>query len=171
MGPIAHTGIGFLGFKLSDSKENKRILLYLFLMANLPDIDFLFSLIFTKAKSIHQLYTHNIFFVGITTGLLLLIVKSLRSRWKIFLLVAYSHLLLDLFVVDPIPPLGIKLFFPIIDKPLNFGFFPNLWRNGFKEIFSLHNFFVFFLEYVIFILPVWLLMKGKNSKKKRRKKS
>jgi len=158
MGPVAHSGMGYLGWKLSGRRGNHALGLLFILLALLPDIDFVLAYLLPGTAIPHQLYTHNIFFVGFTAGLLLLLFASLRSEWRWVMAVGFSHLVLDLLVLDPVPPLGIKLLFPLWGEPLNLGFFPNLWRDSLRQILSLHNLLVVALEALVFGIPLWLLM-------------
>jgi hypothetical protein len=81
-------------------------------------------------------------------------------------MVVASHLFLDLLVRDPVPPLGIMLLYPLWKEPLNLGIFPNLWRDGIKEIISLHNLLVVILEFVLLIVPVWIFVRIRDRREK-----
>lgn len=167
MGPVAHSSFGYLGWKLSDRRDRRGYGFLFLFIALLPDIDFLLAFIFPGAGIVHQVFTHNIFFAGLTAGIVLLLFKPLRRRWWLVAMVVVSHLLLDLLVRDPVPPLGIMLFYPLWKEPLNLGIFPNLWRDGLEEIFSLHNLLVVILEFVILILPVWVFIRFRDRRGKR----
>ena len=156
MSPIVHTGIALLSWQKSTEEERKNLitlLLFIFI-SNLPDIDFMFFFIIgEKAFSIHQYYTHNIFFVGIIPLLFFPILKQKKERIGLYL-AAYSHLLLDLFTIDGAAPFGFRLFYPISDRLFHFGFFPNLHKKTLEEVFSLHNLWVLLLETAVCLLPV-----------------
>ena len=106
----------------------------------------------------HQLYTHNVFFVLAGCGLMALLLPQGRGRWGL-ILTGLSHLPLDLIVVDTVPPIGIRPFWPISDALYNVGLFPNLERGPWRVIFSPRNFLVLGLEFLIFVLPVLILFR------------
>ncbi len=153
MSPIVHTSVALLGWQKTAENKNIKTLFLFMLISNLPDIDFLFSLISGKKTfGLHQLYTHNVFFVCFTVLLFFPILKQKKERTG-FSLVAFSHLLLDLIGIDMVPPIGFRLFYPLSDRLFNFGVFPSLERD-ITNIFSLHNLWVLTLEIVIFLVPV-----------------
>jgi hypothetical protein len=155
--PIAHSGIGLLGWEIASSRKNvKTFLLFLF-VANMADIDFLLYLVFrTRRFYIHQYYTHNIFFVVIVASLLSLLLKTRRDRLGL-ILVGLFHLVQDIIVFDPVHPIGIRLFYPLSSKLVNVGFFPHLHRGGLGTMVSAGNAEVLLLEALIFVAPVLII--------------
>jgi len=154
MTPIVHSAVGLLGWQKTVSKKNIKTLFLFILISNFPDIDFfLFLFVGKKELQLHQSYTHNFLFVGFLTILFFLFFKQKKERIALFL-VSLSHLLLDLIIIDPVDPIGFRLFFPFWDKLFNFGFFPNLLRGSIAEVFSWHNFITISLEIIIFGLPI-----------------
>ena len=102
--PIVHSAIGLLGWQKSGSEKNIKTLFLFILVSNLPDIDFLFLLLMGSGDlQLHQSYTHNIFFIGLVTLFLFGVFKTGRERLSLFL-VAVSHLVLDLIIIDPVAP-------------------------------------------------------------------
>ena len=165
MSPVAHLGIGLLGWQVFDRKKTLATLGAFLLAANLADIDFLFYIVFgPRPIFIHQYYTHNILFVLIGCGLLALLLPRGRSRWGL-LLTGFSHLLLDIIVIDTLKPIGMRLFFPLSDTYYNLGFFPFLRRGPWKVMTSPHNFLVLGLEFVCFVLPVLWLFHGRLARR------
>jgi hypothetical protein len=158
MSPIAHSGVALLGWQLGATRKNVKTLSLFLLVGNLPDIDFLFHLILGREKtlSLHQAYTHNLFFVILTSALLSLLLPAGRDRWSL-ILVGLSHILLDIIVIDPVRPVGIKPFFPLSKALYNFGFFPHLQRGSLRVMLSTRNIRILLLEAVIFVLPVFVL--------------
>lgn len=154
MSPIVHSGVALLGWqKCADNKNFKTLLIFL-LISNLPDIDFLFILLIgKKAITTHQYYTHNVFFVCIAVMFFFPLLKSKLERIG-FLLVAFSHLLLDLITIDGVTPFGFRLFYPLSNQLFHFGFFPNLHKKNLADIFTLHNLWVLVIEALIFFVPV-----------------
>jgi len=154
MSPIAHSGIGLLGWELAASRKNIKTLLLFILVANLADIDFLFHTIFgVRRLFIHQYYTHNLAFVTVAAALLSLSLPAGRDRWGL-VLTGLSHLAVDIIVVDPIRPIGIRLFYPFSKRLFNWGLFPYLKRGSFQVMLSSKNLYVLILEAAIFIAPV-----------------
>ncbi|MCX6560622.1 MAG: metal-dependent hydrolase [Candidatus Aminicenantes bacterium] len=165
MSPIAHLGIGLLGWQVFDRKKTLGTLGMFFLAANLADIDFLFYMVFgPKPIFIHQYYTHNVPFILAGCGLLAFLLPRGRSRWGL-LLTGLSHLLLDIIVIDTLKPIGMRLFFPFSDTYYNLGFFPFLRRVPRKVMTSPHNFLVLGLEFACFVLPIWLLFRRRLARR------
>jgi membrane-bound metal-dependent hydrolase YbcI (DUF457 family) len=157
MTTVAHTALGILGWhKFSDSKTLKSLLLFV-IIASLPDIDFAFYLVLGKeGLGLHQLYTHNIFFVLLTSLLFWPVLKNHRERLG-FMLVGFSHLALDFFTIDGAAPYGFRLFYPIWDQLFNFGILPNVWKANLVEVFSFHNVLVLSFEVAVFWTPLLLI--------------
>ena len=169
MSPVAHSAFGLLGWqKFSETKNLKTLILFI-LVGNLPDIDFaLFLIMGEKGLKMHQFYTHNIFFVFLTALLFCPLFTGKRER-RGFLLVAFSHLLLDFVTIDGAAPYGFRLFYPVSLQLFNFGLFPNLWKDNLARVFSLHNLWVLCFETVVFLVPVVLVYRkafGKFLKQK-----
>lgn len=157
MSPIAHSGIGLLGWELASSRKNIKTFLLFIFVANMADLDFLLYLFFrTRRFYIHQYYTHNIFFALIIGGLLSLLLKTPRDRLGL-ISVSLFHLVQDIIVFDPVRPVGIRLFYPLSSKLMNIGFFPHLHRGGLRNIFLAANMQVYLLEAAVFVLPVLIL--------------
>ena len=157
MSPIAHTGIGLLGWELASSRKNIKTFLLFLLVANLADIDFLLYLVFrTRRFYLHQYFTHNIFFVVITVSFLSLLLKARRDRLGL-ILTGLFHLVQDIIVFDPVRPVGIRLFYPLSSKLINVGFFPHLHRGGLRAMVSAENAEVLLLETLVFVAPVLII--------------
>lgn len=158
MSPVAHTALGALGWQWF-AKEKKLTSLGLFiLISNLPDIDFIVFFIFNGVEgfSLHQLYTHNIFFVSITALLCWPFLSGRRERLG-FLLTAYSHLILDFLTIDGAAPFGFRALYPISDTLFNLGILPNMIKASIAEVFSLRNLLVVGFEVAVFWLPLLLI--------------
>ncbi len=157
MSPVAHAGLGLLGWQVFDRRKSFGTLFLYVLAANLADIDFLLYIVIgPKPLFIHQHYTHNFLFVLIGCGLLALLLRSGRSRLGL-LLTGLSHLLLDIIVIDTLRPIGMRLLFPFSDTYYNLGFFPYLRRGPWKIMLGPGNLLVLGLEFLCFVLPVvWI---------------
>jgi len=149
MTPVAHTAMALLGLNKVDRKKNAVTFFSLLLLANLPDIDFL---LFSR----HQYYTHNIFFALIGALLFFPIFKTSKER-IILLGISFSHLFLDLLVIDRVSPIGIPLFYPLSQNFFNIGIFPNFQRGSMVEMLSLHNVFTLALENLVFLIPILII--------------
>lgn len=159
MSPLAHAGIGLLGWQLADRKRTAGSLALFLFAANWADIDFLFAWVFgNQGLFRHQFYTHNVFFVLAGCGLLSLLLPKGGGRWWL-ILTGLSHLPLDIIVVDTVPPIGIRMFYPFSGALYNVGLFPFLERGPWRVISSPKNYLVLGLEFLIFVLPVLLIFR------------
>jgi membrane-bound metal-dependent hydrolase YbcI (DUF457 family) len=161
--PIVHSAVGLVGWHKAVSQKNIKTLFLFILISNIPDIDFFLFIFFSKQElQLHQSYTHNIFFISFFTLFLFLLFRTNKERIGLFL-VSFSHLILDLVIIDPVSPVGFRLFFPLSDKLVNFGFFPNFLRGSFGELFSWHNMVTISLETTFFVIPI-LVISGREIK-------
>jgi len=161
MSPIAHSGMALLGWQVGATRKNIKTFCLFLLVASLSDFDFLLFFIFGRSRiSVHQYFTHNLFFIVLTVGLLSLFLPTARDRWSL-VLVGLSHLVLDIIVIDPARPIGIRPFFPFLKARINLGFFPYMNHGHFHDMFSRRNIGVFLLEAGVFVLPV-LILSGKK---------
>ncbi len=129
------------------------------LLANAPDIDYLFGWFAGDINSRHQLITHTLGWVVIVTLVFIIVQryflkKTARlSGFLVFALLA-SHLAADYFGCDLAPPIGFPAFWPLTDRlflsPV--ALFPapdkSIW-------FSVHNLKVMLSELRL-LLPVFL---------------
>ncbi len=157
MSPVAHAGLGLLGWRLFDRKKTIGTLLLYVLVANAADVDFLLHAIFKgHALFLHQYFTHNLLFVLVVSLGFMFLLADGKSRAGL-VLTGLSHLAADVIVVDTLPPIGIRLFYPLSDAFFNLPWFPYLQRGSWKETASLRNLGVLALEFGIFVLPVLLV--------------
>ncbi|MDD8027388.1 MAG: metal-dependent hydrolase [Acidobacteriota bacterium] len=165
MSPVAHAGLGLLGWQVFDKKKSIATLTAYILAANLADVDFLFYKLFgPKPIFIHQYYTHNIAFVLIVGGLLALLLARGASRWGL-VLTGLSHLALDIIVIDTMKPIGMRLLFPFSKTYYNLGFFPFLRRGSWPVMTSTRNLMVLGLEFACFVLPVILFYRRRRGRR------
>jgi hypothetical protein len=152
--PLAHAGMGLLGWQLADRRKTAGTLTLFVLASNWADVDFLFSAFFgNRGLFRHQYYTHNVFFILLGCAFLSLLLPRGKSRWGL-ILAGLSHLPLDVIVVDTVAPIGIRIFYPLSDALTNVALFPFLERGPWRVLFSPRNFFVLGLEFLVFVLPV-----------------
>jgi hypothetical protein len=166
--PLAHAGIGLLGWQVFDRKKTAASLALFLFAANWPDIDFVLAGIFGNGGIFrHQLYTHNVFFVLAGCALLSLLLPRGTGRWGL-ILTGLSHLPLDIIVIDTVAPIGIRPFWPVSDALYNIALFPCLERGPLKVIFSPKNFLVLGLEFLFFVLPVLIIFRRSLTERFRR---
>lgn len=153
-------------------------LLLFFFLANLPDIDLLAGYLFAaNPMQYHWGITHTLWFVllaGILTGWLLK-VTGLHSRnaWLLWVLVAGSHVVIDL-ITGPQwgihSSYGLRLFAPLWDVKL---YSPISLFLGVKHessyLFSAHNLFTVAIELLVF-LPVAVAIAATSEKTGWRRK-
>jgi membrane-bound metal-dependent hydrolase YbcI (DUF457 family) len=147
MTPIAHTSVALLGWQVCADKKTIKTLALFVLLSSLSDFDFLFGR--------HQFFTHNIFFALLAPLPFFSWFKHKRERLGLYL-VSFSHLVLDLLVIDRVKPIGIPLFYPLVSRYFNLGIFPNMERGPMPGIFSSQNLVALLLENLLFLLPVLL---------------
>ena len=158
MSPVAHSGLGLLGWRLFDRKKTVGTLFLYILIANAADVDFLLHAIFKgHALFLHQYYTHNLLFVLVLALACMFLLADGRSRTGL-VLTGVFHLAADVIVVDTLPPVGIRLFYPLSGNFFNLPWFPYLQRGPWKVMASPRNLWVLALELVIFVLPVLLVL-------------
>jgi membrane-bound metal-dependent hydrolase YbcI (DUF457 family) len=157
MSPIAHSGLGLLGWRLFDKKKTIGTLILYVLVANAADIDFLLHAVFKgHALFLHQYYTHNLVFVLIAALGLMFLLADARSRFGLVLAGIY-HLAADVIVIDTLKPVGIRLLYPLSETFFNLPWFPYLQRGTWKVMTSSRNLAILGLELAIFVLPVLLI--------------
>ena len=161
MSPVTHSAAGLLGWQMAAEKKNLKTLFLFILLANLPDLDFVFYLLLgEKIVGLHQYFTHNVFFVGLTALAFWPFFKTKKER-LVLLLVAFSHLGLDVLTIDGVPPIGFRLFYPCSQQLFNFGIFPNLLKGTWGEVFSWHNLQVVCFETLLSLVPLFLAFRRK----------
>ncbi len=153
MTPLPHAAVGMVAWKIASRREDARALFIFMLVSCLPDLDFFLYHLFGKPDILkHQLYSHNIFFALLSAFVFFPLLKTKRERTALAL-AALSHLLMDVFVIDDVAPIGFRPFWPLSDCFASFGFFPYVRRGTLVEVLSLKNAFAFGLEIVMFVVP------------------
>jgi membrane-bound metal-dependent hydrolase YbcI (DUF457 family) len=129
--PIGHSLMGvsvylllFPRKKAGSSLEKSKTLLAVFLMANMPDIDFLFGFIRGKPNQYHGYVTHSLVFAMIMAVLYAYIMQEKKFLFNNALLafsIIVSHDLMDSFSSQKLgfyPGDGAALFYPFSDKKI-----------------------------------------------------
>jgi membrane-bound metal-dependent hydrolase YbcI (DUF457 family) len=157
MTPLTHAAVGLVAWKYFSRRENLKALAAFLLVSCLPDLDFVLYYLLGRPRIFtHQLYSHNILFAIMSAIVFFPLLKSARER-RGLVLIALSHLVMDVFVVDDVPPIGFRPFWPVSRLLVSFGFFPYVRRGSLEQVLTLNNFFAFGLELTIFVLPAFLL--------------
>jgi membrane-bound metal-dependent hydrolase YbcI (DUF457 family) len=157
MTPISHAAVGLVGWKYFSRPKNGRALVFFIIVSCALDLDFLFYYLFGRPRIfVHQLYSHTII-VALAVALVFFpFFKTAKERWGL-IIVGQSHLVMDLFVIDPVPPIGIRPFYPVSGVFFNYGFFPYVDRGGWAAIFSLRNALALGLEVALFVVPALII--------------
>jgi membrane-bound metal-dependent hydrolase YbcI (DUF457 family) len=116
------------------------------LLANAPDIDFLFGIFAGNLNIYHNLGTHTLGWTLLTAFCVWLYVKFAPKNqpgfafWFIFLVIT-SHLIIDIFTIDTREPIGIMLAWPFSEEYWHsaVSLFPAPAKKTVQDIFSLHN--------------------------------
>jgi len=157
MSPVAHAGLGLLGWQIFDRRKTVWTLALFVLVSNGLDVDFLLHAIFgNHALFIHQYFTHNLFFTLALSAGACFLLRDARSRVGL-ILTGLSHLAVDLIVIDTLPPVGIRVFYPLSGIFYNLPWFPFLKRGTWEVMASRRNLEVLALEFGFFVLPVLLV--------------
>ena len=155
--PIAHTFAGFWIFLILAAQLKARLatqwrewlprLSVLILVANLPDLDFLFYCFDRNAKNLHHGFTHSLTFAILISLALSCVWRIAPGFWRstILYFTAYSsHLLIDFFTGTKIgwtnTGFGMPLFWPwpkTFSSPLILIF--GIHHKNFAALFSLDN--------------------------------
>lgn len=153
MTPLPHAAVGLAAWKIASRREDARALLIFMFVSCLPDIDLLFYHLLGRPEVFkHQLYSHNIFFALLSALVFFPLLKTPRERAALAL-VALSHLVMDVFVVDDVAPVGFRPFWPLSKLLVSFGFFPYVRRGTPAQVLSAENLFAFGLEMALFVVP------------------
>ncbi|MBN2198786.1 MAG: metal-dependent hydrolase [Candidatus Aminicenantes bacterium] len=153
MTPLAHAAVGMTAWKLSSRRGEAKALFIFMLVSCLPDIDLLFYHLFGRPEVFkHQLYSHNIFFALLSAAVFFPLLKTKREKAALTL-VALSHLVMDVFVVDDVAPVGFRPFWPLSNLLLSFGFFPYVRRGTPAQVLTVENLFALGLETALFAVP------------------
>ena len=168
--PYGHALVGLSLFNLWYPRlvvtRGKTFLLYGLVIfgACLPDLDFIPGLFLGNPSRFHHGPLHSLgIAVGLTLifGLLMAFVMKegfyLKASGFVFALI-FSHLLLDFFTIDPKPPFGFPVFWPLSETYFlsSWGFIPPVERNFALPQFWMETFKVFLVESLLF-LPLFLL--------------
>jgi membrane-bound metal-dependent hydrolase YbcI (DUF457 family) len=157
MTPLPHAAVGLVAWKFLSRRDDLRALTAFLLVSCLPDLDFvLYNILGRPRLFSHQLYSHNILIALASAFLFFPLLRSSRERWSL-VLVGLSHLVIDVFVVDDVPPVGFRPFWPFSRLLVSFGFFPYVRRGNLEQVLTLRNLTAFGLELLVFVIPAILI--------------
>ena len=159
-------------------------LLIIIVMANLPDIDFVFGAVQGNPNAYHHLWTHSLMFVLLIGGGLgwtfsRMIHSEMNRMVPLFILLILSHIVLDFLAVDRSPPYGMPIFWPFSKESFLSPITPfrdviraSNTRAFLPRLFSLHNLWTVLKELGC-LIPVlaWAMIwdrKHRHVVKKRR---
>ncbi len=130
------------------------------LLANAPDVDYLFGLPAGDLNRYHQTVTHTLVWVGCVTVAVGFAERGRAGRASAGLALALlaSHLLLDWLTVDRSPPVGQMLAWPVSDRLFHapFAFIPPPAKADWAGVWSAHNLVVGLAE-ALLTAPLVLL--------------
>lgn len=151
--PVGHVLAGAATASLFLPSEKLRNRLVLGgLLGGAADLDFLPGIFLGTPARFHHGLTHSIAFAFFICLIVALYSHRERLQWALLAGSAYmSHLLLDFLTLDPSPPVGIPLFWPLLDTTFSspIPLLPRVLHTSVSPI-NLHNFLVAGLELVLF---------------------
>lgn len=163
--PVGHVlaGATTASLFLRSEKFRKRLVLG-GLLGGAADLDFIPGIVLGTPGRFHHGFTHSIAFAVLTCLVVALYRHRERLQWGLLAGSAYmSHLLLDFVTLDPSPPVGIPLLWPLLDTAFSspIPLLPRVLHSSVSVI-NLHNFLVAGLEVVVFgtLLVVALKFRG-----------
>ena len=162
--PVGHGLLGLVcssfWFRRGRDKPWCWAMFLLVFAACLPDIDLLWGLLAGGLNLYHRMGTHSFTFAFISSGLLWIVWKRIDEavdlrEWLFLLLAAGSHLLADWLSIDPAPPHGIMLFWPLSESYYisSSAIFPPLSKDSVADIFQWKNVRPVIMEGV-YLLPL-----------------
>ncbi|OGD27824.1 MAG: hypothetical protein A2Y56_07580 [Candidatus Aminicenantes bacterium RBG_13_63_10] len=150
-------------WKIASKREDARALLIFMLVSCLPDIDLLLFYLLGRPEIFkHQLYSHNLLFALLSALAFFPLLKTKREKAAL-VIVALSHLVMDVFVVDDVAPIGFRPFWPLSNLLVSFGFFPYVRRGTLPQVLSAENLLAFGLEMALFVIPALIFCRRELS--------
>ncbi len=181
--PLAHSAVG-LAFGLARFRPLEagnpearpgpawRPLAVCVILANAPDVDYLFGLFAGRFNAFHQTVTHTGVWVAALALALWLLARGRRRTkpgWSFPFLLALlgSHLLLDWLTADYSPPAGLTIGWPWSDRiwHASVSLFPAPAKSGWASLASWHNLRVLAWEAALTLpLPAlaWLIQSRRS---------
>lgn len=160
--PLGHMLAGSAAAVTAGSRTpTLRVLAVGALAGGAPDLDFLPGLILGDPARFHHGPSHSLLFAVLVAGLAWLLASRHRGAWALAAGAAYaSHLLLDALTVDPSPPVGIQLLWPVSDAYVASPFrpLPRVLHTAVNVI-NLHNFGVAVMELALFGGLLWACLR------------
>jgi len=161
--PIGHGVIGLSVALLAVPKELLKPWLlkafWVIFLACLPDVDLVFGLLFGDLNQFHRAATHSITFALVAAGIVYFVSPFKGQRgFLILFAAACSHLVADLFGIDPTPPIGIQLCWPFVTDHFMapFTFFPALSKETLGDMFQWANLIGLLKEFA-YVFPLFLV--------------
>jgi len=167
--PVAHScfglALGILRFvpkggglkeALRFAWDRRRELFVCVLIANAPDIDFVFGILTGEFNRFHQAGTHTLAGIAVMSLAVWLYGKyALKSPpvlgfWFVFALMA-GHLVIDIFTADTKRPIGLMLGWPFSEKYWHsaLSLFPAPAKKNLADVFCLRNLKIIGWEFLV----------------------
>ena len=150
-------------------KSHMMLILFVIVIANLPDIDYVPGVLTGDINAYHHGYTHTLGWVFVVSCGLWLCRRAWvdTAGWTLFALVLAvmtSHLLADIVTADGSFPYGIMIFWPISDtyfiSPLTV--FWKLMKEEWADVFQFYNLIAVAVEAVWGALIIGLVLAYKR---------
>jgi inner membrane protein len=121
--PIGHAMAGYIVFRMGGAykrPDGRNFLALCFLMAIIPDFDFLPGIFYGQPALYHNGISHSLGF-AFGAGLIAAAIYSRKREtfltdWSLFFLAYASHPVIDMFQPDSRPPFGVPLLWPIHEE-------------------------------------------------------
>jgi membrane-bound metal-dependent hydrolase YbcI (DUF457 family) len=169
--PIGHALGGVISASLFNKEKTKNWIIFVtvLVLAELPDIDFLFGLIEGRPNKYHHHFTHSFLFVILAAFLAAVIINKIgiiqfSKSFVLFTVAGVSHIIFDVLALDTSEPFGAPIFWPLwngyVISPVTI--FSDVQRSSsasafVPSLFSLHNLKTIFVEIVV-LAPIWLII-------------
>lgn len=169
--PIGHSLISFAIYPFLKKKINIvkdwRLLVFILVIGNLPDLDFIPGILVGNLNKYHQGLTHTLGFALIVSiivwlGCIFLKIKKPLYYTGLTILLLFIHYITDCLNMDSRPPIGVNLFWPFLDKHIQMPFpiFYPFNRTDLSKILSLDNLIALGSELIgggVFLLSAFII--------------
>ena len=167
--PVGHTllGLGIYTVWCRNLRQwlyQWKIILWVVICANLPDIDFIPGLLQGDMSRYHQTYTHTLGFALVVTVVTFIVLKirKVKNCLSVSLLtftIVFTHIILDTLTCDSRPPIGSQLFWPFSCRYFHFAsFFSPVPHSGLSDIFDPLFIKAIAREIILIGIPVVIVM-------------
>ena len=179
--PVGHALGGVISASLFKKEKTKNWIIFaiVLVLAELPDIDFIFGIVAGEPNKYHHQFTHSFLFVLIAALVAAAIISQIgimqfSKSFVLFSIAGASHVLFDLLALDTSEPYGAQIFWPFwngyVISPITI--FSDVQRSSsasafLPSLFSLHNLKTVLVEVVV-LGPVWLIVWARKFYKEKK---